>query len=55
MYISKGEVDEINLAYYALVVAIVKKCNSAKHAYMLLGVEDVQRPHETKRGKHNEI
>lgn len=43
MYITKGEMDAINLAYYALVVAIVKKCDSAKKAYMLLGVVDVQK------------
>ena len=42
MYISRGEVDDINLAYYALAVAIVKTCNSAKEAYMLLGVGDSQ-------------
>lgn len=43
MYISKGEIEPIELAYCALIVAIsLPSCNSAKTAYTLLGVPSIE-------------
>lgn len=43
MYITKGEIEPIELAYCALLVAIsLPNCNSARTAYSLLGVPSVE-------------
>lgn len=43
MYITKGEIEPIELAYCALIVAIsIPNCNSAKTAYSLLGVPSIE-------------